>query len=287
MSEQSFLGGHRHRGLGFADTLLHGLLAALDHALESERTAAMPGLLQRLDPRVKLAGLLALILAVVSVRSLAVLAGLFLLATGLALASRISPALLARRLWLGVLLFTGLLALPAILLVPGEPVLHVPLLGWTATRQGLVSAGFLVGRAETAATLALLAILSTPWPHLLKALRGLGLPVVVVAILGMTHRYIFVLLSTAAQMFEARTSRLMGPLPGRERRRIAAGAAGTLLLLSLQLAGEVHLAMVARGYRGEIRLLDEFRTRPGDWVALVAFLAVAVLAVWLGSRVGG
>jgi cobalt/nickel transport system permease protein len=286
VSEQSFLGGHRHRGLGFADSLLHGLVAVLDHGLEAERVAAARGLLQRLDPRAKLAGLLALILAAVAVRSLMVLAGLFLLAVGLAAASRIPVALLARRLWLGVLLFTGVLALPAILLVPGEPLLRLPLLDWTATRQGLASAAFLLGRAETSSTLALLAILSTPWPHLLKALRSFGLPVALVAILGMTHRYIFVLLTTATQMLEARTSRLMGPLGSRDRRRIAAGAAGALLVSSLQLAGEVHMAMIARGYRGEVHLLDDFRMQPVDWIALPAFLAVAALAIWLGLRVG-
>jgi cobalt/nickel transport system permease protein len=281
VGEQSFIHGHRHRGTGFADSLLCGLLAVFEHGLESERLAASPGLLQRLDPRIKIAGLLALILTAVFVKSLPVLAGLLAVATGLALCSGISLARLGGQVWLGVLLFTGILALPAIFLVSGEPLLQLPWLGWQVTRQGLLSAGFLVGRAETAATLALLAILTTPWPHLLKALRGFGLPVVLVAILGMTHRYIFVLLATASRMFEARASRIMGPLSAQDSRRIAGGAAGVLLATSLQLAGEVHLAMIARGYRGEVRLLDDFRTRPLDWFALLGFLAVAALAVWL------
>ena len=64
------------------------------------------------------------------------------------------------------------------------------------------------GVALALATLAFLLILTTPWPYVLKAMRTLGVPVVVVAMLGMTHRYIFVLLQTATQMFEARRSRL-------------------------------------------------------------------------------
>lgn len=286
MGEQSFIPRHHHRGLNFADSLLCGLVATLDHALESERSADGPGFLQRLDPRIKIAGLLALILTAVLVRSLPVLAGLFAVATGLALVSQVSLKRLRGQLWLGVLLFTGTLALPAIFVVPGEPLLQLPLLGWEVTLQGLRSAGFLVGRAETAATLALLVVLTTPWPHVLKALRSFGVPVVLVAILGMTHRYIFLLLTTATQMFEARTSRLMGPLSARQARRIAAGGAAVLLGTSLHLAGEVHLAMIARGYRGEVHLLEDFRTRRLDWVALLGFMAVAALALWLQRSFG-
>ena len=280
MGEQSYLrGGHHHgRGDGVA-RLLRGLLDAMDHAIDAERLAARTGLLQSLDPRIKTLGLLSLVLTAVFVNSLVALAGLFVFATALALASRIRLRRLAGQVWIGVLLFTGVLAVPAIVLVPGDTVAVVPWLDWTITRQGLRGAAFLIGRAETAATFALLVILTTPWPHVLKALRCLGVPVVLVAILGMTHRYIFVLLETGIQLFEAKRSRVMGPLPGPERRRMAMSSIVVLLERSLALAAEVHLAMIARGYRGEVRLLDDFRTRAWDWIALVGLLTVAAVAI--------
>ncbi len=250
----------------------------MDHAADAEQLAARPGLLQRLDPRIKTLGLLCLLVTAVFVKSLIALAGLFVFATALALVSRISLGRLAGQVWIGVLLFTGVLALPAIFVVPGDVVAVVPFLDWSITRQGLRGAAFLIGRAETAATFALLMILTTPWPHVLKALRSLGVPLVLVAILGMTHRYIFVLLASAVQMFEARRSRVMGPLSGPERRRMAMASVVVLLEKSLELSSEVHLAMVARGYRGEIFLLDDFRARAWDWVALAGFLAVAAVA---------
>jgi cobalt/nickel transport system permease protein len=148
----------------------------------------------------------------------------------------------------------------------------------------LRSAAFLIGRAETAATYALLVILTTPWPHVLKALRSLGVPVVLVAILGMTHRYIFLLLASAVDLLEAQRSRLVGPLSGRERRRLAAASAAVLLDQTLRLSSEVHLAMIARGYRGEVHVLDDFRIRPSDWLALAGILvliAAALVPQWL------
>ena len=70
-------------------------------------------------------------------------------------------------------------------------------------------------RAETAATLSVLIVLCTPWNNVLKALRVLRLPTVLVVILGMTYRYIFLLLRTAHDMFESRRSRMVGQLDGR------------------------------------------------------------------------
>jgi cobalt/nickel transport system permease protein len=114
----------------------------------------------------------------------------------------------------------------------------------------------------------------------LKALRVLGVPVVIVVILNMTHRYVFLLLQTARDMFEARQSRLVGPLSGPERRRLIAASAGVLLSKSLQLANEVFLAMQSRGYRGEHFTLDDFQMTRFDWIGCVVIAALVMPAVW-------
>ena len=136
---------------------------------------------------------------------------------------------------------------------------------------------------ETAATLSVLLILCTPWSHVLKALRVLRLPVLFVVTLGMTYRYIFLFLQAAAQMFEARRSRMVGRLTPREGRRLAVATAGALLGRAIETGNEVHLAMIARGYRGEPRLLQDFRTRPRDWAALAGGAAVVALAFYGGT----
>jgi cobalt/nickel transport system permease protein len=264
---------------GLLETLVFGLFGAENHSLEAEKTSALPGLLQSVDPRIKVVALLALIIAAVSTQRLMILALLFALATGLGVASKIRIVRLFRQVWLGVLVFSGIIVLPAIFIVPGETIAHLPVLGWPITLQGLRSAAFVIGRAETAATLSLLIVLTTPWPHVLKALGSLGVPAAVVAVLGMTYRYIFVLTQSALQMAEARQSRLIAPLDGPARRRLLMTMIGTLLAKTLALGGEVHLAMIARGYRGEVRLIDDFRTRLPDWAFLAAALAIAAIIV--------
>ena len=276
-------GEHRKRHKSFVERTVSGLLRAVEYAIFAEQTARARGLLQALDPRVKVAGLFALIVAAVASRRLWVLAGLFAFALGLAFLSSVALRTLATRVWLAVLAFTGAIALPAIFITPGEIACRVPILGWPITYPGLTSAAYLLLRAETAATFATLLILTTLWTHVLRSLRFFRVPVVFVVILGMTYRYIFLLLQTARDMFESRQSRLVGELESGERRRLAASSAGVLLGKTFQLSTEVHTAMQARGFRGEVHLLDELRMMPNDWLRLSALLGVAGVALWLGQ----
>ena len=268
--------------MSFLEHTLSGFLSAMEHALDAEELARENGLLQRLDPRIKLVGLLALIIAAAMSRKLEVIGAIFVIALLLAVSSRVSPLLLAKRVWIPVLIFTGIIALPAPFVIPGRVVAHLPGFGWPLTAQGLKSAEYLVSRVETAATLSVLLILSTPWARVMKALRVLHVPVVVVVILGMAYRYIFLLLESARDMLESRRSRMVGELAGPDRRRLAAASVGVLMSKTLHLSGEVYGAMLARGFTGEVYLLDDFRTTPLDWIMLAVFAALAAGAFYLG-----
>jgi cobalt/nickel transport system permease protein len=265
---------------GFIERTLAGLIAASDYAASAEQMASQNGALQHVDPRVKVGGLFALIVAAAAARNLPSVGSLFGAALLLAMLSHIRVARLAGWVWAPVLFFTGTIALPAVFLIPGRAVVAW---GWLAvTRQGLGSAALLVTRAETTATLAALLVLTTPWPWVLKALRVFRCPALLVAILGMTYRYVFVILETALDMFESRKSRTVGVLEPVERRRLAAASAGVLLSKSLQLSADVHLAMQARGFRGEVYLLEDFRARAADWCWCGAFAAMTAAALWWG-----
>ncbi len=266
----------------FLERTTAGFVDAMEHAFYAEQTARADGLMQRLDPRVKLLGILALVVPAAASRSFAVIAGLFAIALALAALSHVSFGVLLKRVWIAVLLFTGVIALPAPFVTPGQVVYHLPVLGWSVTAQGLASAGYLVLRVETAATLCVLLVLTTPWNHVLKTLRVLHVPAVMVTILGMTYRYLFLVLQSAHDMFESRRSRMIGELTGRERRRVAVSSAGVLMSKTFDLSNEVYLAMQSRGYRGEVAVLDEFQIGNFDWAMLAAFALVSIAAFWLG-----
>jgi cobalt ECF transporter T component CbiQ len=262
----------------FIERTLTSLLSASVYAASAEDLAASGGALQTVDPRVKVAGLFALIVVVAASRRTAVIASLFAVAVLLALASRVRLGKLAGWVWMPVLFFTGTIAAPALFLTPGAPLASAGM--FTVTQQGLRGAFFLISRAETAATLSALLVLTTPWPWVLKALRTFRCPAVFVVILGMTYRYVFVILETALDMFESRKSRTVGVLEPADRRRLSAATAGVLLSKSLQLSGEVHLAMQSRGFRGEVHIMQDFRAKASDWCWLGAFASTAAVAAW-------
>jgi cobalt ECF transporter T component CbiQ len=264
----------------FVEGTLRGFSRALGKALVSEQTATKRGLLQSLDPRARIVGIFALVLTVTLCRKIEVLAGLFVVAIVVALASRVSLVTLLKRVWLIVFGFTGLIALPALFITPGDPVGNFGPLAITA--QGLRTAALLVLRVETAVTLTTALVLSTPWTQVLRGLRSLWVPAEVITMLAMTHRYIFLLIETANQMFESRQSRMVGVLTGVEQRRMAGRTAGVLLTKSMDLSGDVYLAMQSRGFSGDIRLLSDARMRTVDIIAVALVIFAASLTVWIG-----
>jgi len=261
----------------FLEKTVEGIYGAMTRALEAEHSAARTGMLQQFDPRAKTLGLFALIAASALSRRLWPIGALLIVAIVLTVLSRISIRTLVSRVWVGAFLFTGAIAIPALFLTPGTPIGSSPI-----TRQGVTTASFLILRVETATTLAMLLVFTTPWAHVLKTLRVFRVPALLVAILGMTWRYILLLLETAHDMFESRRSRTIGALRGPEQRHIAVATAGVLLNRSSQLSGDVFLAMQSRGFRGEVRVLDDFRMALRDWFALAGFAAFAAAAVWAG-----
>jgi cobalt ECF transporter T component CbiQ len=272
----------RRRRKSFVERTIIGLAEAMEQSLYAEELARADGLLQRIDPRVKVVGMLALLVAAALSRNILVILGLFVVALVIARLSLVPLRTLVGRVWVPALLFTGVLALPAIFITPGQMIARLPLLGWAITAQGISGATYLITRVETAATFSLLLILCTPWTAVLKALRVLRVPVVGVVILGMTYRYIFLMLQIARDMFESRQSRMVGRLAGPDQRRLAGASVGVLLSKSFQLSNDIYMAMQSRGFRGEVYTLDEFIMRRRDWLSLAGFALVASTAMWLG-----
>jgi cobalt ECF transporter T component CbiQ len=261
---------------------LRGIADALERALSAEEYSRRPGLLQSLDARVKIVSVLALLLAANLSRSLAVIAAIHMLVLVLAGLSAIPPGLLVRRVWLALPFFTGLIIIPALFWTPGPSLWELPF-GLAITRTGLTSGLFLLMRVSTSLALTMLLILSTPWNTVLAALSVLRIPDAFVLVLGMTHRYIYLLLRIANDMFLSRQSRVVGHLSTRDQQHQLAAISGALLGKSLSLSGEVYQAMQSRGYRGRIVPLKPHAMRSRDWLWLTMLGGAAVVSLMLGQ----
>jgi cobalt ECF transporter T component CbiQ len=266
----------------FLENTIYGLLKAMERAFYADETAVRSGLLQSFDPRAKLVAMVVLIAAVNFASRPWVIAILLWGTVLLALISSIPIRCALVPVWVSAATFSGAIAVPALFLTPGQSVLRLPEVNMDVTAQGVRTAAYLFLRVETCSSLAMLLAFSTPWTHVLKALRVLRVPVVFVVILGMTFRYLLLLMEAAREMFESRRSRSVGHLGRGDYRRLAIATSGVLLAKSFQLGTDVFLAMQSRGFRGEVYLLDEFRMTARDWAALSSITVIALAAACVG-----
>ena len=264
---------------------LRGGAALLQQVMFGDDVAGRRGLLQRIDPRVKLVSLLVLLVVGGLSHSMITLVVMYGLTLVLAAASALPVGFFVKRVWLFVPIFTGIVVLPATLSIvtPGDVVL--PLWHWNGasqgfTAQGLTAAARVVCRVAVSISLVVLLTLTTPWVRLLAALRSLGVPRIFILIIGMGYRYIFLLLTTITDMFQARQARTPGaPQHDASARAFIGAGVGTLLGKAGQLSEEVHHAMVARGYRGDATTFDHPDLGRVDlgYGVLVALTAAALL----------
>jgi cobalt/nickel transport system permease protein len=272
---------HTHKKSSVLEHTLRSITETLERALFAEEISTRKGLFQSLDARVKVLSVFALLLSVSISHNLLVIGGLYLFVFILAWFSAIPADFFIKRVWLALPFFTGTIAFPALFITPGPALVHLPL-GLVITQTGVNTVLFLLLRVSTSVSLTLLLILTTPWNTVLSALNILRVPDVFILILGMTYRYIYLLLRVANDMFLSRKSRVVGHMSTSDNQKMLAAISGTLLNKSLNLSSEVYLAMQSRGFRGSIVTLKPFKMGSKDWVWLSVFLIVTFISIFLG-----
>ncbi len=268
-------------------------LAALVH----EPDGPDAGVLRAADPRAKLISALGMIVVATLLRGLLPLAASLALPLALAAAAKV-PGRRLLPVLVAVPLATAALMLPASLNVVsgGSPLLVVwrPSGGavgpWrlpelvAVTGDGLVVAGRMVLRTTACAALALLLAATTRPQRLLGGLHSLGVPQAFVMVLAMAERYLAVLLRSAQELHLARLSRSVAAIGVRREEAWAAAGVGAVFRRTRGLADAVTLAMISRGFTGEVRVLRPSRWQRRDWLLLAASAAVATALLILDRR---
>ena len=143
----------------------------------------------------------------------------------------------------------------------------------TALAGDTERAVMLVVKSYLSAAGVLLLVSTTPLPELLRGMEMLGAPPFLVMVAQFLYRYLFVISEEAQNMRVAGASR--GATLRSARFRAAAGALAVLFARSYARAGDIHRAMLARGFEGRFRLPSARRFGWADGV----FLLGAVLLV--------
>ena len=150
------------------------------------------------------------------------------------------------------LLLVGVLFLTRIFFYGGHPLLVLNLgVPVALYREGLEVGLLLLFRVLAGVTLLMLLQAITPLPELVEGLRRLGLPPLLAEVTLLVSRYIFVLGEEAVRIREAARVRL-GLAGWRRALHSYSGLAGMVLWRAYDRAENVHRAMRARAYQGQV-----------------------------------
>ena len=239
-----------------------------NHISDVEAVAAKDSPVHRLDPRVKIVGLIGLVVVSVSLPpgSWLAFAAVMAILVGLVAVARLHPLHVLRRMTIEVPFLLAAAILP-----------------FTA-EDGLVL-GATAGLKITVGVLAMVILSSTtPFPRLLRGFELLKTPRLIVVIVAFMWRYLHVLADEVSRMKTARAAR--GYSAGRIRQTLAPTGAliATLFVRSLERGERVYLAMLSRGYSGSMpaTAVERLALRAVDVSFLATLAALLVLIrVWL------
>ncbi|MEJ2470040.1 MAG: cobalt ECF transporter T component CbiQ [Desulfuromonadales bacterium] len=165
-------------------------------------------------------------------------------------------------------------------------------LGGLEISGGWVSCLSILLRAILTATAAIVLVAITGFPAICSALEKLGMPRVFVMQLLFLYRYIFVLAEEALRTARARQLRTFDK-QGLGLRTFGS-LAGHLLLRTWQRAERIHLAMLARGFSGQVQATrhpGRFGRPEGlflaGWLALFIILRIDNLPLRFGQWLTG
>jgi cobalt/nickel transport system permease protein len=274
---------------------ISSLAHVLEEMLNNEAIASQNGFLQMVDPRAKVISIFALIIIVTLIHNITTLIIAFTLCLLMAMSSKI-PQRRLWRTWLAVPLFSTAIVLPAMLniVTPGITVFtlchfnathfgNLPLPPTlTITDTGIYVAIRFVLRISVCITLALLLTATTKSNRLFHGLRAFGVPKLFVMLLSMMQRYLTVFIRAAEEIHLAKISRSITSDPLRQEQAWVAAGMGSLFRRTQSLSNAVHLAMVSRGYTGDIYLLDEPKWQTSDWGFIMIMTGFAAILLVMG-----
>lgn len=288
-----------HGKKGFVGKTLDGILGFLEEAFVSESYSKRRGLLQSLDPRVKLVSFLLVIFATSLIGDLWLLLAVYLLTLLLSYASRIELGFFIKRVWLFIPIFAGVIAIPMLfnVFLPGDPIYIIANPGPGAhlgpfslpeqifiTKQGSLAALVFTMRVAACVSAVVLLFLTTPQQSLFKSLRAVGVPKLYVLTLQMAYRYIFLLMDMVREMYVAKKARTIRSGGLVADQKWVGGRIGYTLIRSLALSEKVHMAMMSRGFSGEVHIMQEFRISGRDYVTGAAAIALTLALVLISEN---
>lgn len=287
-----------HRTERFADRTFHHVVSFIEDTMFNEDISTREGLLQKIEPRVKILSLVFFVVVLSLQKSVEGIACFSLLVILLVAMSRVPFSYFLRKL-LPAAVITATIAAPALLnmIVDGEPLFVLASFGKTMsfgpftvpkeiaiTRQGLASSITLLLRVLTSLSFVFLLIMTTPPKTFIKALTSL-VPGPMKSVISINYRYLFFLVRKVEQFIMGLKSRQISTIESAMGRHWVASRIGLLFLTSMELSDELGLSMESRGYKGERFEIRSHKSkitgRDVGWIMFTIFFCGVIMWMFL------
>jgi len=157
---------------------------------------------------------------------------------------------------------------------------------WTIFKNGITMGVNTFFRVESALSCLYFLVLTTSITDIFITLRRFKVPRVVVELSLLIYRYIFVFLEVSVKMNTAQKLRL-GNSGLAKRIRSVALVAGNLFIRTLEQGERTFIAMNARGYDGNIRVLEDLPQPKKTAIFCIVLLdIILVITIFLTSNIG-
>ncbi|MDW7674193.1 MAG: cobalt ECF transporter T component CbiQ [Bacillota bacterium] len=233
--------------------------------------------LQRWDPRLKFISLMILIFSFSFVQNLLLLPVILLISALLFMLSSLGLSFWLNRIRLPAffLIFMGLI----LVLFSGETTLFQ--LGPLSVRQeGLFAVFVIYARFLSIMTVIIVLFGTSSILSIVKAMRALGLPLIITDMTLFFYRYLFDIgrdlqtMQIAMRMRGFKASKL-GNLS------YISALAGSLLVRSFEQSDRVYSAMTLRGYGQPAAFNEDFKAQAADFWGLALFILLATIIILL------
>ena len=250
-----------------------------------DRYSEIDSYIHRIDPRIKIVSIFALILSIVLTRpgSFVSFALYFLFIAILIFLSKIPTKFILKRS-LVVVPFVLMIAIFIPFFKKGEIAggYSFGSLRLTVTYGGLMIFWNVLIKAYLSVLSMTLLMASTNFGDFLKALEKLKFPCIFTMILSFMYRYIFVVQDELMKMKQAKEARSVGG-SNWFHTKTKAFMVGVLFIRAYERGEKVYLAMCSRGFNGNIRTIHNFRIKRNDLYFLLLILSVLVGIRFVGA----
>ncbi|MEJ5327614.1 MAG: cobalt ECF transporter T component CbiQ [Candidatus Bathyarchaeia archaeon] len=169
-----------------------------------------------------------------------------------------------------------------------EPLAEVNLLGfkWIIFRDGVATGVTTFFRVAGALSSQFFLVLTTPMTSILIVLRKARIPKIIVEMSLLIYRYIFVFIEVMETMHTAQELRL-GYSGWLRKLRSTAMLIGNLFIRTLEQGERTFIAMSARGYDGNIRVLEDLpRPSYAALLGITLFAVALAITAYLTMHIG-